>query len=490
MGLARNTALNLLGLAVPLLVALVVVPGLIARLAPAGFGFLALAWALVGYFSLFDLGFSRVLTRAVAEARGDVNSPALRALCRSALSISLGLGIVAGTVLFLGANWICGSLLRIPSTLVAEATHALRVLAICVPIVTLTAALRGMLEGGQQFGWINFLRGLTGILGFAGPAVVTLYTTDMTMIAVVLVGIRAVSTIGHWWVAKASMARLVGFGVPEAGPVKAMLSYGIWITVSNIAGPIIVYADRFMIAGVAGIAAVGLYAVPFEVVTKLWLFPAALSTSLFPLFAMATENDTARTYRSGIKAIILAVGPLAVAGALFAPEWLTFWLGQEFARGADYTTKILSIGVMATCVAYVPLALLQARGRADLPAKVHLVLLPVYIVGLALALNGWGIEGAALVWALRNLLDAGALCWLCASKQLVKGAIELRSTLILGMLLLAGVAGVISISAIQMKWLFFIVYVTAFATLYYSQILEQHEKAWIKSFLKSRWHGH
>ena len=66
----RNALLNLVGHLAPLLAALIFVPPLISRLGTERFGFLALAWVLVGYFSLFDLGLGRTLSRLVAERIG------------------------------------------------------------------------------------------------------------------------------------------------------------------------------------------------------------------------------------------------------------------------------------------------------------------------------------------------------------------------------------------------------------------------------------
>ena len=68
--LARNVVWNLLGTGAPLLVAIVAIPLLIQGLGTARFGVLTLAWLVVGYFSLFDLGLGRALTKLVAEKLG------------------------------------------------------------------------------------------------------------------------------------------------------------------------------------------------------------------------------------------------------------------------------------------------------------------------------------------------------------------------------------------------------------------------------------
>ena len=61
--IARNTIWNIVGQSLPLLLAVVAIPLLIRRLGVDRFGVLTLAWALVGYFGLFDLGLGRALDK-------------------------------------------------------------------------------------------------------------------------------------------------------------------------------------------------------------------------------------------------------------------------------------------------------------------------------------------------------------------------------------------------------------------------------------------
>jgi len=65
--LARNTILNVLGYSLPMLVAIFAIPPLVKGLGTERFGILTLAWVIIGYLSLFDLGLGRALTKLVAE---------------------------------------------------------------------------------------------------------------------------------------------------------------------------------------------------------------------------------------------------------------------------------------------------------------------------------------------------------------------------------------------------------------------------------------
>src|SRR3984893_8589578 len=78
--LARNTVWNLIGSGAPMIVAVFCIPILIRGLGKDRFGVLTLAWALIGYASLFDLGLGRALTPLVSKKlgpEGDREDPSL-----------------------------------------------------------------------------------------------------------------------------------------------------------------------------------------------------------------------------------------------------------------------------------------------------------------------------------------------------------------------------------------------------------------------------
>ena len=419
--LARNAVLNLAGHAAPLVAALALVPPLVMRLDAERFGFLALAWALVGYFSLFDLGLGRALSRLVAERIGTPAEDRLPVLSRTALSLTLVLGLLAGLALFAAAPALCVSVLNLSPGLAPEAVTALRVLALSLPLVTVSAALRGLLEAGQRFGWVNAIRVPLGVLTFAAPLAVTQWSHSLAAMAWALAAVRLAAFALHWHACARVFPHLLGLGRPRAAAAAEMLGYGAWLTVSNIVGPLMVYVDRFVIGALLAVSAAAYYAAPYEIVTRLWLIPAALTGVLFPAMAAAGPQRLGALYRAGIKAVLVAVFPAALLLTLFAGEGLAAWLGAEFAAAGTTVAQLLCIGAAVNCLAYLPFTLLQARGRADLPAKAYLAELPVYL-GLLWGLSlRWGIEGAALAWALRSAGDAALLFWM--ARKHVTGAL-------------------------------------------------------------------
>ena len=61
--LAHNTVLNFIGQIIPLLCGVVAIPVTIKTLGIDAFGILSLAWLILGYFNIFDLGLSRSITK-------------------------------------------------------------------------------------------------------------------------------------------------------------------------------------------------------------------------------------------------------------------------------------------------------------------------------------------------------------------------------------------------------------------------------------------
>src|SRR5438876_9707032 len=118
--LARNIVWNMLGQATPLVVAVIAIPVLIRGFGVERFGILSLAWLLIGYFSLFDLGLGRALTKLVAEKLAGRRDEEIPALAWTALFLMLGLGVAGALLITLPPTWLVGRALRIPQVLQDE----------------------------------------------------------------------------------------------------------------------------------------------------------------------------------------------------------------------------------------------------------------------------------------------------------------------------------------------------------------------------------
>ena len=148
-----------------------VIPRLIERLGASRFGILTIAWALVGYLSLFDFGMGRSLTKLIAERLGSGNVAEVPKLWSGSIILITAQGIVGGGLLALLAPWLSRSALKMPQTLQGDARLSLYIVALMVPIVTSSACLRGFLEAYCEFPALNVVKICLGVSGFLGPLV-------------------------------------------------------------------------------------------------------------------------------------------------------------------------------------------------------------------------------------------------------------------------------------------------------------------------------
>jgi O-antigen/teichoic acid export membrane protein len=410
--LARNVLWNLLGAGLPLLVALWAIPALINGMGTERFGLLAIIWMSVGYFSLFDMGMGRALTKLIAERLGDGRETELPALIRTGLRVMFGLGMIAAATVAAISPWLVEDLLNVPVLLTVEAVWSLWILAATLPFVVSTAGLIGILQGHQRFFHINVVRIPLGVMNFLGPVLALTITPSLVVTTLVLGSTRILA----WWVYRRLCQGFISKSRPGAiagrAAVGKLLRFGGWITVTNIVGPLMVYFDRFLIGTLLTMSAVAYYTTPFEVITRLWIVPEALVGVLFPALttALAANPPRAATLFF-VAARVLLIGmflPVALV-MLFAPEALALWLNPEFARESTPVLRWLAIGVFVNCLARLPYITLQGAGRPDLTAKLHLAELPAYVLLLWAAVEGFGIVGAAAAWTFRVVIDTIAL---------------------------------------------------------------------------------
>ncbi|HYD54342.1 MAG TPA: flippase [Gemmatimonadaceae bacterium] len=412
--LARNTALNAVGQLLPLVAALVAVPLLVHGLGADRFAILALGWTAVGYFSLFDLGLGRALTHAVAVRLGTRDEAGLSTLAWSALAVMTALGAAGGAVLAAAAPWLATSALNVPPPLRVETVHAFWLLAASLPVVVATGGLRGLLEAHQDFGLATVLRLPLALFTFVGPLVVLPFTTRLEAVIGVLVVGRVVTGAAHLVACRRRYAYLRHAAGPRREVLAPLLRFGGWMTVTNAVSPLMLYADRFLIGALLPLAAVAYYTTPYELATKVLIVPQALVAALFPAMAasLASERggaDAGRLFDRGVRWTLAVVFPIVALFVLFAREGLTLWVGPAIARESALVLQWLALGLLVNSLGQPPYALLQAAGRPDLTAKLHLLELPLYALAIWWLATTFGLAGVAAAFALRVAVDTTVL---------------------------------------------------------------------------------
>src|SRR5882762_5456517 len=482
--LARNTVWNLIGNGAPLIVAVFSIPILIHGLGKDRFGVLTLAWALIGYASLFDIGLGRALTQLVAKKLGSGEDHEIPALAWTSLLLMLALGAVGSVAIIAISPWLTHHALKVPGGIQTEVLRAFYLLGLAVPAVVATAGLRGLMEAHQRFDLITALRIPTGVFTFVGPLMALPFSRNLGPVVGILVAGRFLGCLAHLLVCFKVIPELrqrVAWHGPSAGP---LLRFGSWITVSNIVGPLMVTLDRFLIGGLVSTTAVAYYATPYEVVTKFWLIPGALVGVMFPAFSASFEQDRNRTaalYRRCVKYVFLTLFPLVLLTVILAHRGLALWLGADFAQHSFRVLQWLALGVLLNSLAQIPFALVQGAGRPDLTAKLHLIELPFYLLALWWLLSARGIEGAAIAWTARVAIDALVLFGMARRFFPASTGVARRTASLLAFALVTLALGTLAQSFVQ-KGVFLLLAILVFAFAAWFLILTPEERIFVQAY--------
>lgn len=479
--IAKNTIYNLFGYGAPLVVACFSIPLIINRLGADRFGILSLAWALMGYMGLLDLGLGRALTKIIAEKLGhgfidEIPSTVWTGLC-ALLITSLLVGLIFGAC----SHWMVYTLLEIPSALELETFRACLLLAAFIPIVIISVALRGILEAYQRFDLVNMVRIPHGIYSFLAPLFVIPFTRNLFfVIGSVLLGRVAIAWVQFVFCIRIIPNLFVDIGIKPL-VFKELLHFGSWMTVTNAIGPLLVYLDRFFIGTLVSMSAVAFYATPSEILTKLTLLSAAFMNVIFPAISASFASNrlkSAKLLSKGMKYVFMAVLPLALLTMAFSPEGIKLWLDEQFLKNSLGVTRVLTIGILFMCIGQIPYAFIQGAGRPDLTGKLHLYQLPPYIAALSVAITHAGILGAAIVWTLRASVET--FCMYALSQKILekdklphtyKGAVIIAAALVS---LISGAFG-----SLKYRTLYFLLSILFWGWVFLKYLLSIEEKEFL-----------
>lgn len=405
----KNIIWSLLGNGLPLIAGIILFPKIIDAYGLNQFGLLTLAWALIGYFSLFDLGLSRALTQQISQATSQNRSPTeIAELIRTALLVMWALGIIGGLILWAITPWIVVSFLKITSDIAPSSIEAFSLLAFGIPIVVQNSGLRAILEALHEFKSASLIRTFMGVGTFLGPYLSSFISTSLASPIIALIVLRLLTWGLHIFAVHKTKILLASHRFFDVTWLKPLFQFGGWMTVSNIIGPFLYYLDRFFIASVLGASAAALYVAPYELITKMLIVPAAISGVLFPMFSkqwVSNPEDSAKKLSQGIFYGAILLVPASIVLSFFAPEWLEFWLGPTFAETGPAVVTWLSIGILFNSAAQILFSKIQGAARSDWTAKLHIAELIPYLGLLWISLNLWGIAGAAFAWTARVFID-------------------------------------------------------------------------------------
>lgn len=393
----KNTVLNAAGLVIPGLLFIPAAAFLARTLGVEQFGLLLLMYAMLGYSGIFDAGMTRAVIRKVAQSKTKDEDDFIMGTALGAVLVISAIPVFI--VLFFSddiAVW-----LKVSENYTADTVAGLKLLALIVPLFLITVVAFSYLEGKEEFLKLSLYKVITGAVMATAPAIAVYNDASLVSAVLGLLGARIFTAI------LAIFSLNMSIGIRNLKFDKKVLidlvTFGGWISLSNIISPVMVYMDRFILSNSVGAASVAFYNAPSDLIEKISVLPGALARTIFPLFSRLGSHIEyeKKIYFGLVFVLIILLTPLF----LMAESILDLWLGEPYGLQSSFILKILIIGFFFNALAQIPFAAIQAKGHSRLTALLHLTEVAPYLLLLFYLVDILGLVGAAYAWTARVIID-------------------------------------------------------------------------------------
>lgn len=350
----RNISFGALTWVGPMALSLIATPYIVGALGLAGYGIYALVLGIISYS--FNFGVGRAATKYVAEYQGTDERAKIGPIVASSFVLSLGLGAFAVVAIGLLAPWLVNDVLGIDA-LYRESAIAALYIASGVIIVTLLNQLFGsILQGLHRFDLYSKLFNLSNLAVVVGNLVLALSGYDLTALLAWNLGVLAVSAVLNAAVAKRLLSDVPFFSGIDSSSLKKVLFYTSGVVGYQLLGNVLLLFERGYITRVLGSDQLTYYVVAMAIGLYLHGFSTSLLLAIAPVASEQTDDKERlkKLYDRSTKLIAMIVVFVTAVLLVSGGEFLTLWMGTEFASEATSILKVhtvtfalLSIGGVA-----------------------------------------------------------------------------------------------------------------------------------------------
>lgn len=405
--LARNSLHSASGRIVAMLAWLALTPPLVRALGPEGFGVWSLFYALTGWLSTMDLGFSQVALRFGAAARARAAGEESGEYATLAV---LGYAI-------LGAVWLAAAAvarepildaLRITGDARPLAGQAIVAGAVVFVVAGLANTTASALQAWDRFDLANVVS-LTTSLGQVAGLTVALVTNAGLLACLVAVA-------AGWGIAFLVGVALLARGVPgfrwgslaaARQRLRSTLGFGVPVQAANVLAVAHQMLGKVLLVRLVSLVAVVPYELGLRVSTAVFTFAQLALVAMVPEASALHETDQPARLQAlhrragrvvtGVAAVLLA----ALLGS--ATPLFVAWLGHPDPNAA---LALCGLGIAAYAGVAGGLAGVIGRGvgRVQFELEWSAVALGLHLVLGVLLVPRMGLTGALIAVAIANLV--------------------------------------------------------------------------------------
>lgn len=373
-----GAVLSYFSIIISTVVTLIYTPFMLRSIGQSEYGLYSLVSSIVGYLTIFDLGFGNAIVVFTARYRQKNDIESERKLHGMFSIIYGGIGIVAGII---GLMLLFNAEIMFSDTMTAiELSKAKGMLLILTFNLVITFPLS--IYGSIITAYENFVfqKAVTIVRSLLNPIImIPLLLLGFKSIAMVIVVtvLNIACLLSNYFYCKKKLKITVKYRGFDKVLFFEILGYSIYIFIGTVVDKINWSVDQFILGAVSGTVAVSLYSVANQLNTLFINLSTAISGVLLPkiskmVAAEASDDDLTNEFIKVGRIQYLMIFLMVSGLILFGKEFIIWWAGAEYAM-SYYIAIILIIPVSLPLIQNLGLSIIQAKGLNKTRAIIVLV---------------------------------------------------------------------------------------------------------------------
>jgi O-antigen/teichoic acid export membrane protein len=385
-----------------MIITFVTTPLLLHKLGTAAYGLQSLVAVVIGYLTFVDMGLDIPIVKLLAQDRAIKDTEAENHLLSTMSQLYFGIGILGLLIIIILSDWLARSVFQMPVAMQSQAVVVFRLAGIGFLGSIGMSWGRAIAMGLQRFD-LNYS---VSVLLNSGGTIIGLFVVFAGFGIVGYVFTRVIITMFagpvYFFLIRHQIKSFhfkLGIHVITLRRVREYIGYGL---VNRIVSTLVSRLDQTLIGIWVGIAAAGIYAIPFLLVNSITYMLAYMLGFIFPMASELQslgQMDKLRDIFIRASRFIAALSglifiPILIFGDLFLKIWV-----PSIASSATGVLRLLVLaGFIGTLTAAISNNIMVGLGKIR-QFSIYSTIRAAVLAGFCfIFIRSWGLEGAG--WAL------------------------------------------------------------------------------------------
>lgn len=402
-----SSAINLAYQIIPALSALIMVPLTIKWYGTERFSVFSLAVSVIVLFNYLNFGVAQSTSRELSKVFDNKEESKSSSIITSGIIAIVIIGLFTSVIGCFASASIANLLTKNDPKLYQETSIMIETVLLWSPLFLIVILFRGILESKLLFKYTSLNRALLNTLIFISPAIC--YTINVKIIySMYFIVITHLISAVLLLLLIINEFRGVYFSFSKEMFHKLLISGG-WLTLISLSSIGFLYADKFIIGSVLGLATLAYYVAAYDLISRSSILYGSISAAFFPAFSYWIEKKDICSLQDSIKYLVVIISiVMGIALSfviLFSHEIIYYWIDDKFSDSTSLLLRILSVGILFSSLSIVYMRLLCAAGNEKLVAIFYLVQAFIYVPASFFVATNYGNEGVAWLFSLRCLIE-------------------------------------------------------------------------------------